>query len=420
MSQHVEGKPASAGTERIGLNILLAISFSHFLNDMLQSLIPAIYPQLKESFGLSFTQIGLITLTYQMSASLLQPAVGFYTDRHPKPYSLAFGMASTLLGLLALSVVPTYGLLLLAVGLVGLGSSVFHPESSRVARMASAGHYGLAQSIFQVGGNAGTSAGPLLAALIVIPQGRHSLAWFSLFAFLGILVLARVGAWYKQKQAQERERRAIHPAARPKVDMRAAVWPMLLLLVLMFSKFFYTTSLHSYLIFYMIHKFQVSVQSAQIHLFVFLFGAALGTMLGGPIGDRIGRKQVIWWSIFGVAPFALALPYVNLFWTGPLTFVIGLMMASAFPAIVVYAQELFPGKVGTISGLFFGLAFGMAGIGAALLGKLADVRGIDYVYQVCAWLPLLGLVAVFLPDMRKKTGENGEGNEGDETREAKP
>ncbi len=414
MSQHVEGKSASAGTERIGLNILLAISFSHFLNDMLQSLIPAIYPQLKESFGLSFTQIGLITLTYQMSASLLQPAVGFYTDRHPKPYSLAFGMASTLLGLLALSAAPSYGLLLLAVGLVGLGSSVFHPESSRVARMASAGHYGLAQSIFQVGGNAGTSAGPLLAALVVIPQGRHSLAWFSLVAFLGILVLARVGAWYKQKQAQERERRTIHPATRSRVDMRKAVWPVLLLLVLMFSKFFYTTSLHSYLIFYMIHKFQVSVQSAQIHLFVFLFGAALGTMLGGPIGDRIGRKQVIWWSIFGVAPFALALPYVNLFWTGPLTFVIGLMMASAFPAIVVYAQELFPGKVGMISGLFFGLAFGMAGIGAALLGKLADVRGIDFVYQVCAWLPLLGLVAVFLPDLRKKTGVVGE------TGEAKP
>jgi len=404
MSRHPGDQPAQARTERIGFKVLLAISFCHFLNDMLQSLIPAIYPQLKEHFDLSFTQIGLITLTYQLSASLLQPAVGFYTDRHPKPYSLVFGMGSTLLGLLALSVAPSYALLLLAVGLVGTGSSVFHPESSRVARMASAGHYGLAQSIFQVGGNAGTSAGPLLAALIVIPQGRDSLAWFSLCALLAMVLLARVGAWYKRKQ-QERQGCGTHLARQPRPGLRTAAWPVCILLVLMFSKFFYTTSLHSYLIFYLIHKFQLSVPSAQIHLFVFLFGGALGTILGGPIGDRIGRKQVIWWSIFGVAPFALALPHVSLFWTGPLTFVIGLMMASAFPAIVVYAQELFPGRVGMISGLFFGLAFGLAGIGAALLGKLADVQGIDVVYQVCAWLPLLGLAAVLLPDLRGKTEE---------------
>lgn len=397
MSAKVQSTTGSP--ERIGLKVLLAISFCHFLNDMLQSLIPAIYPQLKESFNLSFTQIGLITLTYQMSASLLQPLVGFYTDRHPQPYWLAFGMGSTLIGLLALSVAPSYGLLLMAVGLVGTGSSVFHPESSRVARMASAGHYGLAQSIFQVGGNGGTSAGPLLAALIVLPYGRQSLAWFSLFALLAMLILVRVGAWYKQRQASERGRR-LQATAAPAIDRKAVTAPMCILLVLMFSKFFYTTSLHSYLTFYLMHKFHIPVQSAQMHLFVFLFGGALGTILGGPIGDRIGRKQVIWWSIFGVAPFTLALPYVSLFWTGPLTFLIGLMMASAFPAIVVYGQELFPGKVGTISGMFFGLAFGLAGIGAALLGNLADLKGIDFVYQVCAWLPLLGLAAVFLPDLR--------------------
>ncbi len=402
MSDHVDGSTVPARPERIGLNILLAISFSHFLNDLIQSLIPALYPLLKEGFQLNFTQIGLITLTFQMSASLLQPAVGLYTDRHPQPYSLTWGMGCTLLGLLALSVAPSYGLLLLAVGLVGTGSAVFHPESSRVARMASAGHYGLAQSIFQVGGNAGTSAGPLLAALIVIPQGRQSLAWFSLVALLAMVILWRVGGWYKRKQAQERQQHKVHLSVRQESGSRSTALPVVLLLVLMFSKFFYTTSLHSYLTFYMMHKFQVPVQTAQVHLFVFLFGVALGTILGGPIGDRIGRKQVIWWSIFGAAPFALVLPYADLFWTGPLTFVIGLLMASAFPAIVVYAQELFPGKVGMISGLFFGLAFGLAGIGAALLGRLADIHGIEFVYRVCAWLPLLGLAAVFLPDLRKR------------------
>lgn len=404
MSASAKVQSTAASPERLGLKVLLAISFCHFLNDMLQSLIPAIYPQLKEGFGLSFTQIGLITLTYQMSASLLQPLVGLFTDRHPLPYSLAFGMASTLIGLLALSVVPSYGLLLVAVGLVGTGSSVFHPESSRVARMASAGQYGLAQSIFQVGGNGGTSAGPLLAALIVLPCGRQSLAWFSLFALLAMLILVRVGRWYKQRQIEARSRRA-QVAAAPPIDYRATVGPMAILLVLMFSKFFYTTSLHSYFTFYLMHKFHISVQSAQMYLFVFLFGGALGTILGGPIGDRIGRKQVIWWSIFGVAPLTLALPHVSLFWTGPLSFCIGLMMASAFPAIVVYGQELFPGKVGTISGMFFGLAFGLAGIGAALLGRLADIKGIDFVYQLCAWLPLLGLAAVLLPDLRSHSKE---------------
>jgi len=406
MPQYVEAHSTSASPERIGLKILLAISFCHFLNDMLQSLIPAIYPQLKESFQLSFTQIGLITLTYQLSASLLQPMVGFYTDLHPKPYSLAFGMVSTLIGLLALSVVPNYGFLLLAVALVGTGSSIFHPESSRVARLASAGKYGLAQSIFQMGGNGGTSAGPLLAALVVLPFGRHSLAWFSGFALLGILILMRVGNWYRAWHDQEKNERKRHVPANITLDFKAKRTPLLLLVLLMFSKMFYSTSLHSYLTFYLMHKFNISVQSAQMHLFVFLFGAALGTMLGGPVGDRIGRKQVIWWSIFGVAPLTLALPHANLFWNGPLIFLIGLILSSAFPAIVVYGQELFPGKVGTISGMFFGLAFGLGGIGAALLGNLADAKGIDFVYRICAWLPLLGCVAVFLPNLRQNEEED--------------
>nr|WP_321467386.1 MFS transporter [uncultured Desulfobulbus sp.] len=402
MSHCLPAQDVSPPTERIGFKVLLAISFCHFLNDMLQSLIPAIYPQLKESFHLSFTQIGLITLAYQLSASLLQPVVGLYTDRHPQPYSLVWGMASTLVGLLVLSAVPNFGLLLVAVGLVGTGSSIFHPESSRVARMASAGQYGLAQSIFQVGGNAGTSAGPLLAALVVLPFGRHSLAWFSSFALLAIVILVRVGAWYCRRQEMAEKRPVAQTETKSPPDCQLRLKPLLILLLLMFSKFFYTTSLHSYLTFYLIHKFQVSVQSAQLHLFVFLFGAALGTILGGPIGDRIGRKQVIWWSIFGVAPFTLALPYANLFWTGPLTFLIGLMLSSAFPAIVVYGQELFPGKVGAVSGMFFGMAFGLGGIGAALLGNLADARGIDFVYQVCAWLPMLGMAAIFLPDLRQR------------------
>lgn len=389
----------SGNAEKIGFQVLGAISFSHFLNDMLQSLIPAIYPILKETFSLSFTQIGLITLTYQMTASLLQPAVGLYTDHHPKPYSLSIGMGFTLMGLITLSLAASYWMLLIAVGLVGMGSSIFHPESSRVARLASAGQYGLAQSIFQVGGNVGTATGPLLAVLVVIPQGRHSIAWFSLVSLLAISILWQVGGWYKRKQLQENCRQKKKPFNQAEIRFHKVARPMLILLVLMFSKFFYLASLNSYFIFYLISKFHIAVQDAQIHLFVFLFGAALGTILGGPAGDRLGRKAVIWWSILGVAPFTLALPYANLFFTGPLTFIIGLLLASAFPSIVVYAQELLPGMVGTVSGLFFGLAFGMAGIGAAVLGKLADIHGIIYVYRLCSFLPLLGFLAAFLPDM---------------------
>jgi len=401
MTSRVESLDLPSGRpERIGLRILGAISLSHFMNDMLQSLLPAMYPMLKSSLSLSFTQIGLITLTYQTTASLLQPAVGIYTDIHPKPYSLVFGMGSTLLGLIGLAFAPGFFPLLCAVVLVGMGSSVFHPESSRVARMASGGKFGLAQSIFQVGGNAGTAMGPLLAALIVLPYGRHSVAWFALVALCGMVVLGRVGGWYGRKLCQEKQRAA--GLVSEKRKMKDTVYPLAVLLVLIFSKFFYMASLNSYYTFYLISRFHVSKQAALYHLFVFLAGVALGTIVGGHAGDRFGRKRVILLSILGVAPFTLALPYASLFWTGPLTFVIGFILSSAFPAILVYAQELFPGKVGMISGMFFGLAFGMAGIGAAVLGKMADVHGIYAVYRVCSVLPLLGLFAVLLPDVRRK------------------
>jgi FSR family fosmidomycin resistance protein-like MFS transporter len=387
------------GTERTAFKVLGAIGFSHLLNDMIQSLLPAIYPLLKSSFSLSFTQIGLITLTFQLTASLLQPAVGHYTDHHPKPYSLAIGMGCTLTGLIILAYAPSYAILLIAAALVGTGSSIFHPESSRVARMASGGRYGLAQSIFQVGGNAGSATGPLLAALIIIPQGRHSIAWFSLAALLAMLVLWQVGGWYKRQQLRVNLPGKSSALSQGALPARTVARSMLVLLALIFSKFFYLASLNSYYIFFLIKKFNLSVQSAQIHLFVFLSAVAIGTIVGGHVGDRIGRKRVIWVSILGVAPFTLILPYANLAWTGPLTFIIGLILSSAFPAILVFAQELLPGKVGTVAGLFFGLAFGMAGIGAAVLGKLADVQGIEYVYRVCAFLPLFGLMTIFLPDI---------------------
>jgi FSR family fosmidomycin resistance protein-like MFS transporter len=394
-----------SGAQKTRFKVLGAIGFSHFLNDMLQSLIPAIYPLLKSAFVLSFGQIGLITLTYQITASLLQPLVGFYTDRHPKPYSLSIGMGCTLSGLILLAFAPSYAALLAAAALVGTGSSIFHPESSRIARMSAGGQYGLAQAIFQVGGNAGTALGPLLAACVVIPRGRNSLAWFSLIAFIAILVLWQVGNWYKRHQLRGSQTAGRLSYTQKPLPPKIVTKSMLILLVLMFSKFFYMASLGSYYTFYLMSKFHLSVQSAQVHLFVFLFALAIGTVVGGPVGDRIGRKRVIWASILGVAPFTLMLPYANLACTGALTFVIGLILASAFPAILVFAQELVPGNVGMISGLFFGLAFGMAGIGAAVLGKLADAHGIEYVFRLCAFLPLLGLFAAFLPEIKKRSNE---------------
>ena len=389
----------SHDAEKTGFRVLGAISFAHFLNDMIQSLILSIYPLLKGNFNLSFAQIGLITLTYQITASILQPLVGLYTDKHPKPYSLALGMGFTLIGLLLLSVAPNYGILLLAAALVGTGSSIFHPESSRVARMASGGRHGLAQSIFQVGGNAGSSMGPLLAAWIVIPHGQSSIAWFSAAALLAIVVLWQIGNWYKRKRQEAKSRPGKAQQPHFVLPRKKVMFSIGILLMLIFSKYFYMASLSSYFTFYLIDKFHLSVQSAQLHLFVFLFSVAAGTVLGGPIGDKVGRKLVIWVSILGLAPFTLMLPYANLFWTGILTVVIGVILASAFSAILVFAQELVPGKVGTVSGLFFGFAFGMGGIGAAALGKLADMTSISFVYQVCSFLPLIGLLAMFLPNL---------------------
>ncbi|HEY2677169.1 MAG TPA: MFS transporter [Steroidobacteraceae bacterium] len=381
-------------------NLLGALSFSHFLNDMMQSLIVAIYPLLKGEFNLSFAQIGAITLTYQASASLLQPLIGIYTDKHPKPYSLSAGMCFTLIGIVTLAFAANYNSVLAAAALIGAGSAIFHPESSRIARLASGGRHGLAQSIFQVGGNAGSAMGPLLAAWIIIPKGQTSLAWFAIAALLAITVLARVGAWYK-RQHIDRPVPQRTPVVAP-VSSRRVAASIAVLVLLIFSKYFYVASITSYFSFYLIEKFHISVGSAQIHLFVFLLAMALGTLFGGPLGDRIGRKRVIWFSILGIAPFTLILPYVDLMWVGMLTFVIGLILSSAFSAIVVFAQELMPGNVGAVSGLFFGFAFGIGGIGAAVLGGLADRHGIEFVYRICAYLPLLGMVAAFLPNIERR------------------
>jgi FSR family fosmidomycin resistance protein-like MFS transporter len=384
--------------------VLIAISFSHLLNDTIQSIIPAIYPILKGSFNLKFSQIGLITLTFQLTASLLQPFVGLYTDHRPKPFSLAIGMGFTLIGLVLLSSANSFTMILCSSALVGMGSSIFHPEASRLARMASGGRHGFAQSLFQVGGNAGSSLGPLLAALIIVPRGQSSVAWFSLMALLAIAVLWKVGVWYKRNMYRIEGR----PAARSHGGYRTLprkkiLLALAVLMTLIFSKFFYLTSLTNYYTFYLIGKFHVSVQAAQMHLFLFLAAVAAGTIIGGPFGDRFGRKYVIWISILGVAPFTLLLPYADLFWTAVLTVIIGVILASAFSAILVYAQELVPGKVGMIAGLFFGFAFGMAGIGSAVLGRLADHTSIDFVFHVCAFLPLLGLLTGFLPNIERKS-----------------
>ncbi|MGH8797816.1 MAG: MFS transporter [Caldimonas sp.] len=395
-SRPAHAEPARAADTKF--RVLSALSFSHFLNDMTQSTILAIYPLLKGNFGLSFAQVGLVSMVYQFTASMMQPLVGRYTDKHPLPYSLSFGMGSTLLGLLVLGYAGNFATLLVAAALVGTGSAVFHPEASRIARMAAGGRHGLAQSIFQVGGNAGSAAGPLIAAGLVIPQGQRSVAWLALAALVGIVLLQRIGRWYKKAQALRpaSSRAASTAAILPPHKVRLAI---VVLLVLIFSKYFYLASLTNYYTFYLMDRFAVTMQSAQLHLFVFLAAAAAGTLLGGPIGDRIGRKRVIWFSILGVAPFTLALPHLDLAWTTAFTVVIGFVIASAFSAILVFAQELMPGKIGAVSGLFFGFAFGMGGLGAAVLGTVADARGIEYVYAVCAYLPLLGLLTALLPDL---------------------
>ena len=392
--------PASAAQKTV-VAVLAAISVSHMLNDVIQSLIMAIYPMLKQNLSLDFGQIGLITFTFQFTASVLQPAVGYVTDRYPTPYSLVLGMASSLAGLVLIAFASSYAAVLAAAALIGMGSSVFHPESSRVARLASGGRHGMAQSVFQVGGNFGTALGPLLAAFIVLPYGQHTIAWFSVVALVAMILLAAIGAWYGKTlklngEASGHEREAIADLSKSKVRRSIAI-----LMVLTFSKHFYLVSLTSFYIFYLIHTFGLSVQSAQLYLFLFLGAVAAGTVIGGPIGDRIGARRVIWWSILGVLPFTLLLPYVDLFWTAILSVVIGLILASAFPAILVYAQGLIPGRVGMVAGLFFGLAFGIAGIGAAFLGWLADVTSIDFVYHICAFLPAFGLLAAFLPETAK-------------------
>jgi MFS transporter, FSR family, fosmidomycin resistance protein len=380
--------------------VLFAIGFCHLLNDMMQALLPAIYPTLKTQFHLNFAQIGFVTLVFQCTAALFQPVVGYFADIKPMPYSLALGMVSTLAGLLLLAVAPSYPMLLLGAMMIGTGSAVFHPESSRVARMASGGRYGLAQSVFQVGGNTGQALSPLTAALLVATYGQRSIVWYAGLALLGIVTLFNVGTWYKHHGLQRiKSHQTVRDSGLPKSKIAMS---LVILLMLIFSKFFYLASIGNYYTFYLIHEFGVSVQNAQVHLFFFLGAVAVGTLVGGPLGDRIGRKYVIWFSILGMLPFTLMLPYANLFWTGILSVIIGLVMASAFPAIVVYGQELVPGRVGMVSGMFFGLSFGMGGIGAAVLGSLADATSITYIYKVCAFLPAIGLLAVFLPSFKVK------------------
>ena len=382
--------------------VLIAISFCHLLNDVIQSLLPAIYPVIKETYRLDFGQIGLITLANQLTASLLQPFVGHAMDKKPAPYSLVWGMGSMFCGLLMLAYAPRYAWVLLSAGLIGVGSAIFHPESSRVARMASGGQHGLAQSLFQVGGNAGQSLGPLLAAFIVIPGGQRSVVWFTLVALTGAILVFRIGGWYKARLVNRGHAEDRHAAAHSGLTNAKIRISIAVLLALMFSKFFYLASIGSYYTFYLIDKFHLPVRDAQFCLVVFLASVAAGTIIGGPVGDRIGRKLVIWCSILGVLPFSLLLPHASLVWTIVLSVPIGVILASAFPAIIVYAQELLPGRVGLVSGLFFGFAFGMGGIGAAVLGQLADRTSIGFVYQVCAFLPAIGLLTALLPNLERR------------------
>jgi FSR family fosmidomycin resistance protein-like MFS transporter len=381
-------------------SILFSIAFAHLLNDLLQAVIPASYPILKQNFNLNFTQIGLITLAYQLAASILQPLVGLYTDKRPKPFSQIFGMLFTLAGIVSLSYASSFGMIIAAVILVGIGSSIFHPEASRISFLASGGKRGLAQSIFQLGGNAGTAIGPLLVALIVVPNTQFYIIWFAIVALIGLLVLSRIALWYQSHLNLRITKKAVIDL--PNLSQKTIVISVVILMILIFSKFFYMASMSSYFTFYLIEKFGLSVQDAQFHLVLFLVSCAIGTLIGGPLGDKFGRKYVIWFSVLGAAPFTLLLPYMDLFWTGVLSVVIGIIISSAFPAILVYAQELLPKKLGMVSGLFYGFAFGMGGLGSALLGNLADHTSITYVYNLCAFLPLIGIIAFFLPNLKKK------------------
>lgn len=382
-------------------SILFSISFAHLLNDLLQAVIPAIYPILKQEFHLSFSQIGLITFTFQFTASLLQPLVGFYTDKYPKPFAQVYGMFFSLIGIVILSYANHFYLIVLAVSFVGIGSSIFHPEASRISYFASGGRRGLAQSIFQIGGNLGTAIGPLLVALIVVPNGQRYIIWFVIAASIALIVISRIALWYKKQLLMRTKSKSAlvlyHDLSDRKVKFAIGI-----LLMVIFSKFFYSASLSSYYTFYIIDKFHLSIKQAQFHLFLYLISYAIGTMLGGPLGDKIGRKYVIWLSVFGAAPFALMLPFANLFYTDVLMVVIGIIISSAFPAILVYAQELLPKKLGMVSGLFYGFAFGMGGLGSALLGNLADATSIQYVYHVCSFLPLIGVICYFLPNLKKR------------------
>jgi FSR family fosmidomycin resistance protein-like MFS transporter len=392
--------PQNPAAQATVFPILVSLGFCHLLNDLMQSLIPALYPMLKSQLHLDFAQIGMITLAFQLTASLLQPTIGIYTDRKPQPYSLAIGMGSTLLGLILLSMAKDYATVLFAAALVGTGSAVFHPEASRVARMASGGRYGVAQALFQVGGNLGSATGPLLAAFIVLPRGQGAIAWVSIFAMLAMVVLTRVGMWYAARL------RPTHAAARASAAVPApharVIFFVFVLMLLVFSKNVYSAGISSYFTFYLIEHFKLPVQAAQVQLFIYFAAVAVGTLAGGALSDRIGRRPMIWISILGALPFTLALPYANLFWTAVLTVIIGLLMASAFPAILVYAHELMPGRVGLVSGVFFGFAFGLGGIGAAAMGRIADAHGIAFVYQLCSYLPAIGLVAWFLPNLEQK------------------
>ncbi|WP_348813652.1 MFS transporter [Flavobacterium maritimum] len=399
-SETVSNVHSGTSVQQTVYPILFSIAFAHLLNDLLQAVIPASYPILKGNFNLTFTQIGLITLAYQLAASILQPVVGLYTDKRPKPFSQIFGMLFTMSGIVLLSYAWDFSIIVVSVVLVGIGSSIFHPEASRISFLASGGKRGLAQSIFQLGGNAGTAIGPLLVALIVVPNAQYYIIWFVVAAMIALLVLSRIAFWYQSHLSMRATKKTVVDL--PNLSQTKIVISVGILLVLIFSKFFYMASMSSYFTFYLMEKFHLSVQEAQFHLVLFLASCAVGTLIGGPLGDKFGRKYVIWFSVLGAAPFTLMLPYVDLFWTGILSVIIGTIISSAFPAILVFAQELLPKKLGMVSGLFYGFAFGMGGLGSALLGNLADYTSITYVYSICAYLPLIGIIAFFLPNLKKK------------------